>query len=174
MFITYAYHLELQSISNKHAIPRSDIRFSPNTTLCNQLIIAFASLSSNELYPVSPLLCSLLIFTISQSHLPISLSFTSNSVYSCWHHKSAPHSYINLFTTKPFHPSLPITYLLYDLCAANLTIPRTPFASSCYLPPFGPHLLSPLGTYNIILFHQYQWHQFTIFYFPSHNSYILL
>ena len=39
------HHLELHPISNKHARPRSDIRCSPNTTLSNQLTIAFASLS---------------------------------------------------------------------------------------------------------------------------------
>ena len=57
MCLHRAHHLEFHSISNKHALPRSDIRCTPNTTLSNQLNIALASISSKKLHPVSPLIC---------------------------------------------------------------------------------------------------------------------
>ena len=54
MCLHLAHHLELHPISNKHTLPGSDTRCSPNATISNQLIMAFASLgATNFLYYIS-------------------------------------------------------------------------------------------------------------------------
>ena len=68
------HHLDLHHNSIKHALPISDTRFSSKTTLNIHFSIAFASLSSKVLHPVSLLISSFPTFPTSQSHRPIPYS----------------------------------------------------------------------------------------------------
>ena len=71
------HHLDLAPISIKHALPISDILFSSNTKRTAQSLIVLASLSSNVLQPVLPLISSFLTCRQSvYSHLPTSFCFT--------------------------------------------------------------------------------------------------
>ena len=121
MCLHLAHHLDLHPNSIKHALPISDINFSLNTTFNLHFTIAFVSLSSKVLHPVSPLISLFLTFPTSQIHLPIPLCLISNSSHYFWHHANASHPYISLFITIRCHPSLPTTYLLPDLAAAYFT-----------------------------------------------------
>ena len=127
----HAHQLELHLISTNHALPISDIRCSSNTTLTIHFTIAFPSLSSKVLHPVSPLISSFLTFPRSQSHLlPIPFCFTSKSSHSCRYHANTPqhtlaclppYSSILLYQLPYFpvynlHPLLQLKYVGKYLC----------------------------------------------------------
>ena len=105
-----AHHLDLHAVLIKHALGISDIKLYSNTFRNIHSIITFASLSSNVLQPVSPMITSFLTFSTSQSHLPIPFCLISKSSHSFCYHANAPQPYISFLTTIPVHPSQPTTY----------------------------------------------------------------
>ena len=86
-------------ISQSNMLYQSLTPNSLQTPLNIHFTIAFASLSSKLLHPVSLLISPFLTFPTSQSHLPIPFCLTSKSSHSPWYHARAPHPDISLFTT---------------------------------------------------------------------------
>ena len=125
--IQTAHALLFLSVSIKHALLISDIKLYSNTTRNIHSTITCASYSSKVLQPIFHRISSFPTFSTSQSHLSIPFCLISihHILYDTMY-ASAPHPYIILLTTIPFHSSLPTTYLLQNLA----TKPCTPFAST--------------------------------------------